>query len=125
MYSPTDCLETFPFSAIENRLEIAGAADDFFRVREEEHRRLQVGLTDLYNKIHLNSCHDSGIESIRVRQRTLDEAVLQGLGLAADDFPVSWTTVRDMGFWGLEEAARSQLIDRVLALNHELRAQKT
>ena len=84
--------------------------------------RRDLGLTALYNKVNdpaLADSTDPDIARLRVIHRELDEAVMAAYGW--DDVPLDhgFHTHRKMTRWTISPAARVEVLDRLLALNHE------
>lgn len=113
-YTPTDCFETFPQPPYNVTVEAAGKALDGQRaplmVRNDE------GLTKTYNRLHSPDDHSPGIPEPRELHVALDLAVLDAYG---------WSDL-EHGFWDtpqgrrftLGAAARTEVLDRLLELNH-------
>ena len=123
-YTPTDVFETFPRPYLteesEQALETIGRALD--EERREIMLRRQLGLTALYNKVNdpaLADSADPDAARLRVIHRELDEAVMAAYGW--DDVPLDhgFHTYRKMTRWTISPAARVEVLDRLLALNHE------
>jgi hypothetical protein len=127
-YSPTDCCETFPFPTDLSTLESIGE-------RYHEHRRQLMqargeGLTKTYNRLHNPGETAADIAELRALHRQLDTAVAAAYGwtdLAAND-----GTALGHGFhetkqglrYTLSPTARREVLDRLLALNHQRHAEE-
>ncbi|MDP8991533.1 MAG: hypothetical protein M3N31_00480 [Actinomycetota bacterium] len=116
-YSPTDCFETFPQTQLTHDVGRLGAELD-------AHRRALMlerweGLTKTYNRVHDPSEHANEIAELRRLHTELDHAVAAAYGW--DDL------VLDHGFhdtrqgtrYTIGPAARTEILDRLLELNHE------
>ena len=123
-YTPTDVFETFPrphlTEASEQVLDAIGRTLD--EDRREIMLRRQLGLTALYNKVNdpaLPDSADPDVARLRVIHRELDEAVMAAYGW--DDVPLDhgFHEYRKMTRWTISPAARVEVLDRLLALNHE------
>ena len=123
-YSSSDVFETFPRPYLteesERALEAIGRALD--EERREIMLRRELGLTALYNKVNdptLEDSADPDVARLRVIHRELDEAVMAAYGW--DDVPLDhgFHTYRKMTRWTMSPAARVEVLDRLLALNHE------
>ena len=123
-YTPTDVFETFPrphlTESSERALEAIGRTLD--EERREIMLRRQLGLTALYNKVNdpaLPGSADPDVARLRIVHRELDEAVVAAYGW--DDVPLDhgFHTYRKMTRWTISPAARVEVLDRLLALNHE------
>lgn len=121
-YTPTDCFETFPQPPYNAGVEAAGKALDQHRaplmVRNDE------GLTKTYNRVHNPEDHSPGIPELRDLHVALDLAVRDAYGWSDLDL--------DHGFWDtpqgrrftLGPAARTEVLDRLLELNHQRYAEE-
>ena len=123
-YTPTDVFETFPRPYLTESSE--QALDAIGRTLDEERReimlRRELGLTKLYNRVNdpaLLDGADPDVARLRVIHRELDEAVMVAYGW--DDVPLDhgFHTYRKMTRWTISPAARVEVLDRLLALNHE------
>ena len=123
-YSPSDVFETFPRPHLteesERALEVIGRTLD--EERREIMLRRELGLTRLYNRVNdpaLADSADPDVARLRVIHRELDEAVMAAYGW--DDVPLDhgFHTYRKMTRWTISPAARVEVLDRLLALNHE------
>ena len=123
-YTPTTIFETFPRPCLTEESE--RALEAIGRTLDEERReimlRRQLGLTDLYNRVNdptLADCADPDVARLRVIHRELDEAVMAAYGW--DDVPLDhgFHEYRKMTRWTMSPAARVEVLDRLLALNHE------
>ena len=123
-YTPSTIFETFPRPRLTEESE--RALEAIGRTLDEERReimlRRQLGLTDLYNRVNdpaLADGADPDVARLRVIHRELDEAVMAAYGW--DDVPLDhgFHTYRKMTRWTMSPAARVEVLDRLLALNHE------
>lgn len=123
-YTPSDVFETFPRPHLTEASE--QALDAIGRTLDEERReimlRRELGLTKLYNRVNdpaLADSADPDVARLRVIHRELDEAVMAAYGW--DDVPLDhgFHTYRKMTRWTISPAARVEVLDRLLALNHE------
>lgn len=121
-YTPTDCFETFPQPPYSAAVEACGKALD-------DHRRpLMIandeGLTKTYNRVHNAAEQSAGIVRLRELHRDLDLAVAVAYG---------WSDLAlDHGFhdtsqglrYTIGPAARTEVLDRLLELNHQRYAEE-
>ena len=123
-YSPSDVFETFPRPHLTEESE--RALEAIGRTLDEERReimlRRELGLTRLYNRVNdpaLADSADPDVARLRVIHRELDEAVMAAYGW--DDVPLDhgFHEYRKMTRWTISPAARVEVLDRLLALNHE------
>lgn len=123
-YTPSDVFETFPRPHLAEESE--RALEAIGRTLDEERReimlRRELGLTRLYNRVNdpaLADSADPDVARLRVIHRELDEAVMAAYGW--DDVPLDhgFHEYRKMTRWTISPAARVEVLDRLLALNHE------
>jgi hypothetical protein len=116
-YSPSDCFENFPFPKSYEPLEALG--ENYHRHRQSIMLSRQEGLTKTYNRFHNPEEDAEDIEKLRKLHVEMDHAVAAAYG---------WTDlVLGHGFhetkqgvrYTLSELARMEVLDRLLALNHE------
>ncbi|MFZ4792222.1 MAG: Eco57I restriction-modification methylase domain-containing protein [Candidatus Competibacteraceae bacterium] len=116
-YTPSDCFETFPFPINFSGLDDIGERYDTHRKTIMKIRR--EGLTKTYNRFH--NWHECApdIQQLRDLHVEMDQAVAAAYGwqdLALDHgFHDTKQGVR----FTVSEAARRELLDRLLALNHQ------
>jgi hypothetical protein len=116
-YNPTDCFETFPMPPPTAAAYAAGAALDQHRRGMMEART--SGLTMIYNRVHDAGERDTGIARLRELHVALDFAVSEAYGwtdLGLDHH--HWKTRQGVRFT-VSPAARDELLDRLLELNHQ------
>jgi len=123
VYTPSDCFDTFPFPrASKEELEVIGAT--FCQVRCEVMHSLALGLTDTYNLFNDPKQNIPSLLHLRKLHIELDGAVADAYG---------WTDLNlDHGFhetkqgvrFTISDAARREVLDRLLALNHERYAEE-
>ena len=123
-YTPTDVFETFPRPYLTEESE--QALETIGRALDEERREImlcrQLGLTALYNRINdpaLVDSTDPDVARLRVIHRELDEAVIAAYGWDDVALDHGFHTYRKMTRWTISPAARVEVLDRLLALNHE------
>lgn len=121
-YVSRDCFDTFPFPNADAILSSIGE-------RYHEQRRAHMlganqGLTRTYNRFHDQRESASAIQGLRDLQVELDEAVSRAYGW--DDLPLDHGFHPDPSqtFFGVSEAARSEVLSRLLQLNHRRYAEE-
>lgn len=116
-YTPSDCFETFPFPEIKNRLEDIG--ERYYTHRQSIMLARQEGLTKTYNRFHDPKEIAADIVKLRELHREMDEAVAKAY---------EWDDLKlEHGFhetkqglrYTISEAARQEVLDRLLLLNHQ------
>ncbi|MEI6414278.1 MAG: DNA methyltransferase [Pseudomonadota bacterium] len=116
-YSPSDCFETFPFP--QNLASLEPIGERYYTHRQTIMQTQQQGLTSTYNRFH--NPHDTApdIQTLRDLHMEMDNAVAAAYGwqdLALDHgFHDTKQGVR----FTVCDAARRELMDRLLALNHQ------
>jgi hypothetical protein len=116
-YTPTDCFETFPQPELTEAVGKAGGALD-------AHRRALMlerweGLTKTYNRVHNPDERAEDIAVLRRLHVELDYAVAAAYGW--DDLPMDhdFHDSRQGVRYTLGPTTRTELLDRLLELNHE------
>jgi hypothetical protein len=116
-YTPTDCFETFPQPELTEAVGKAGGSLDAYR------RALMLerweGLTKTYNRVHDPDERAEDIGELRRLQVELDHAV--AVAYDWDDLPMDhdFHDTRQGVRYTLGPATRTELLDRLLELNHE------
>lgn len=124
-YTPTEVLETFPFPPSDVNGDIASTAESYFNYRQEILANREIGLTDLYNSVHDSSIDWEDITAFRSLQVELDLAMFRSLGLGGIDaghgfFDVPYLPENDRVRFTLCDAARTEVLQRLLDLNSRL-----
>jgi len=129
-YTPTDCFLTFPLPQDPSATlpELEAVAKDYHVRRANLMKRFGLGLTILYNRFHQPGVED--VSEVRELHRKLDTSVAVAYGwmdLAANggaalrhDFHETKQGVR----WTPHPDVRRDVLDRLLALNHERHAEE-
>jgi hypothetical protein len=119
-YTPTDCFETFSQPDHDNSVRVAGGALDEFRaplmVRNNE------GLTKTYNRVHDPKDDDSEIGKLRELHVALDLAVRDAYGWSDLDLDHGFHETAQGMRHTIGPTARTEVLDRLLELNHERHA---
>lgn len=144
-YSPSDCFETFPFLEglwqTNNNL-LAEIGEQYHEFRRTLMIELWLGLTDIYNLFHTRELTPEkvakvskksqdiaekgyrGILILRNLHKQLDEAIRNAYGwsdldLGHDFHEVETLPENDRVRYTISPAARKQVLQRLLQLNHE------
>jgi hypothetical protein len=116
-YTPSDCFENFPFP--ENMSGLDDIGERYYAHRQSIMLARQEGLTKTYNRFHNPQEKAADIAKLRELHREMDEAVARAYG---------WDDLRlEHGFhetkqglrYTISEAARREVLDRLLLLNHQ------
>ena len=122
MYAPSDCFETFPFPTQTSSLESIG--DRYYTHRQSIMQTTQQGLTKTYNRFHNPDDTAPDIAQLRQLHIEMDTAVAAAYGwqdlALAHDFHETKQGLR----FTISEAARREVLDRLLALNHQRYAEE-
>lgn len=121
VYTPSDCFETFPFPVQDSP---AWRALEDIGNRYHEHRaalmrETKLGLTKTYNRFHDKEDKTPGIVKLRELHVEMDEAVK--LAYEWDNLKLGHgfhETKQGMRYT-ISEAARVEVLDRLLELNHK------
>jgi hypothetical protein len=119
-YTPSDVFETLPRPETTAELREVGSRLDTFR-RELMLAR-QAGLTATYNLVHNRDCMDVDIAELREIHRAIDEAVVRAYDwddLLASGLDHGFHETRQGPRYTIGSAARQEILDRLLELNHE------
>lgn len=120
-HTPTDCFETLVLPAASVRLREVGAKYDALRTGLAQAR--QLGLTKTYNLFHDPECKDADIARLRDLHAEMDRAVAEAY---CWDFELGHgfhQTKQGLRFT-ISEAARREVLGRLLKLNHERYAEE-
>jgi hypothetical protein len=117
-YTPSDAFDTFPFPET-----LASQTAALGSTLHEERRRFmldnQMGLTQTYARVHAPGDSSADVERLRELHQQIDNSVLADYGWG--DLSLShgfFSTVQGVRY-GLDNSSRTELLDRLLVLNHE------
>lgn len=116
-YAPSDCFETFPFPDSFNLLEAIGQRYQSHRSKIMAVRR--EGITETYNRFHTPHELSHDIAILRALHVEMDHAVAGAYGWTDLILGHSFHETKQGIRYTVSEAARREVIDRLLALNHE------
>lgn len=117
-YTPSDVFDTFPRPRVTEDLEQLGSTLD--ARRSELMGVADLGLTALYNLVNDSAVRsNSGVAELRDIHVAIDRATMAAYGW--DDLALDhgFHTYRQMERWTVSPAARVEILDRLLELNHE------
>lgn len=117
-YTPSDVFETFPRPVSTERLDSVG------RSLDEERREIMLrrghGLTKLYNLVNDPELQgDTDVDRMRELHVEIDVATMEAYGWDDLSLDHGFHTYRQMERWTVSPAARVEILDRLLELNHE------
>lgn len=122
-YSPTDWFATFPLPAASSQAE--AAMQDLHDWRAALMIDRDEGITVLYGGYHDPDDDREHIRELRRRHRELDAAVLDAYGWSDIDLEHGHHDTRYGVFYTVSEAARYELLTRLLDLNFRQYAEQT
>lgn len=119
-YTPSDCVETFPF--LENVDQLDDLGDKLEKLQTSLMKDRVIGLTDLYNIVHSPIETGERIELLRSAHKDLDEAVARCYGWGDIDLShgfheVPYLPEGDRTRFTISETARALLLSRLSELN--------
>ena len=115
-YSPSDCFLTFPFPSAS--AGIAVVTEQLIE-RVELMRGRALSLTGLYNLVHNCDGMESKIVAFRNLHAALDRAVCDAYSWDDLDLNYGFHETDEGIRWTMGEATRTEVLDRLLELNHE------
>ena len=115
-YSPSDVFETFPQPTLTDAVGEAGAALHSHRAPMMLER--DEGLTKTYNRVHDPDEHADDVVELRARHLVLDYAVADAYGWSDLDLGHGHHDTAQGTRFTVAPAARTELLDRLLELNH-------
>src|SRR5262249_3331373 len=117
-YAPSDCLETFPFpETVNDNDTLQQLGERYHERRRTLMRGLNIGLTDLYRRIHDPNDNDPIVEELRVLHRNVDVGVAGAYGWGALKLDhslheVPYLPENDRVRFTISEAARVEVLRR-------------
>jgi hypothetical protein len=122
VYTPTDVFDTFPRPELTARLEAAGKGLDAFRNPLMLNR--QLGLTPMYNEVHNPAINDKDIQHLREIHTEIDLATADAYSWSDLPLDHGFHETRQGMRFTVSPQARTELLDRLLALNHVTHAEE-
>ena len=121
-FSPTDCFETFPFPAFSAELEAIG--NNYYLQRQAIAMSRHEGLTKIYNRFHNPLEASSDIAELRRLHTDMDQAVASAYGWQNLELDHGFHQTKQGIRYTISEAARREVLDRLLTLNHQRHAKE-
>jgi hypothetical protein len=115
-YNPTDCFETFPFPVRLDLLRDIGQS--YHHLRREIMLENGQGLTDTNNRFHNPDQSPEDIKRLRDLHTEMDIRVAAAYGWNALQFDHGFHETKRGVRYAMSEAARREVLDRLLELNH-------
>jgi hypothetical protein len=117
-YSPSDVYETLPHPRFNHLLAERGEA--LHRLRKDLAAERGEGLTKLYNAFHDPAINDADIRALREVHELIDHTVADLYGWRDLDIRHDFHETKRGVRRTLEAATNTEILDRLLELNHEL-----
>lgn len=121
-YAPSDCFETFPFPESLDGLEAIG--EEYHEHRRRIMLERQEGLTKTYNRFHSPAEEAADIARLRELHVAMDLAVRDAYGWSDLDLEHGFHQTKQGLRYTIGEAARREVLDRLLLLNHRRYAEE-
>lgn len=116
-YTPTDCVQTFPFPADIRNVEVFGK--NYLNERRKTMLTNQEGLTSTYNRFNNPKINTADIIQLRDLHIELDNAVANAYGWNDLDLGHGFYETPQGVRFTISEEARREVLARLLQLNHE------
>ncbi|MGB7546507.1 MAG: DNA methyltransferase [Terracidiphilus sp.] len=121
-YSPSDCFETFPFPSSLDGIDLI--SECYHTRRREVMSERREGLTITYNHFHSPHEVSEDIANLRDLHIRVDHSVAAAYGWSDLELGHGFHETKQGIRFTISEAARCEVLDRLLALNHERYAQE-
>ena len=123
-YIQRDCFQTFPFPRNYFSEPVLFAAVVTAGRNYHEHRKQillsrEEGLTKMYNRFHDSADESSDIAQLRRLRIEMDQAVLDAYGWSGLDLDHGFHETKKSVRYTFNESARREVLNRLLALNHQ------
>ncbi|BBD57166.1 hypothetical protein NIES204_45020 (plasmid) [Planktothrix agardhii NIES-204] len=133
-YTPTDCFETFPFPLLKNESSIVNRkskiinleeiGENYYNHRQQIMLTRQEGLTKTYNRFHNPDEQSPDIIKLRELHIEMDQAVALAYGWDDLTLDHNFHETKQGIRYTISEAARREVLDRLLQLNHQRYAEE-
>jgi hypothetical protein len=121
-YTPTTSFETFPFPNNPRELDTVG--ERYFMHRQSIMLTRQEGLTKTYNRFHDLQEMAEDIVQLRALHKEMDEAVAKAYGWDDLELWHGFHETKQGLRYTISEAARREVLGRLLKLNHDRYAEE-
>ncbi|MDF9828609.1 hypothetical protein M2447_002736 [Ereboglobus sp. PH5-10] len=121
-YTPSDCVQTFPF--LENTNQLVSVGQHYYNFRREIMVATHAGMTKTYNRFHDQSEQSADITLLRMLHMELDHAVVSAYGWHDLDLGHDFHITKQGERYTISESARRTILNRLLALNHQRYAEE-
>jgi hypothetical protein len=121
-YTPSDCLETFPFP--HQIHGIGGIGKNYYLHRQTVMLSRQEGITSTYNRCHNPDESAADLQKLRELHIEMDETVAAAYGWEDLDLGHGFHETKQGTRFTISEKARREVLARLLKLNHERYAEE-
>ncbi len=121
-YSPGNAFETLPFP--KNSQELTRVGERYYEHRQGMMRDRQLGLTQTYNHFHNSAEMPTDITELRHLHAEIDKAVAAAYGWQDLDLSHGFYETKQGIRFTISDAARREVLDRLLDLNHQRHAKE-
>lgn len=116
-FTPSDCLETFPFPLRTANLDEVG--EHYNQHRSKLMTDGKEGLTTVYNRFHDSSESSDGIQQLRDMHITMDQCVAAAYGWTDLSLNHGFHETKQGIRFTISESSRRDVLQRLLKLNYE------
>lgn len=121
-YNPSRCFTTFPMP--REVISTRALGENFHRLRYQAMQDRGEGLTKFYNRFHDANETAASIAKLRGLIIEIDQAVAAAYGWQDLDLGHGFHETKQGTRFTISEAARREVLDRLLALNHQRHAEE-
>lgn len=121
-YTPSDCVDTFAFPVTEE--DLVGVGKLYYMQRQQIMKDTRSGLTDTYNRLNDSDETAAAIQKLRDLHVKMDVAVAAAYGWSDLDLDHDFHDTKQGTRFTISEAARREILQRLLKLNHERYAEE-
>ncbi|MFY7820365.1 MAG: type IIL restriction-modification enzyme MmeI, partial [Planktothrix agardhii] len=134
IYTPSDCFQTFPFPLSNNQslivnhqskiINLEEIGENYYNHRQQIMLTRQEGLTKTYNRFHNPDEQSPDIIKLRELHVEMDQAVAVAYGWDDLTLDHNFHETKQGIRYTISEAARREVLDRLLQLNHQRYAEE-
>ena len=122
-FTPSDCLETFPFLKIKNAIA-ENLAKQCTTLQNEQMQSTNIGITEFMNNINNEADTSSPVELFRSLKAKLDQEIINAYGwtdinLNHGFYDLDFLPKNDCTRFTISQSARDKIISRLANLNQE------
>jgi len=121
-YVSSSCFDTFPFP--QDVSALCNTGEKVCKYRESIAEQRHEGLTKIYNRFHETTETSADISELRRLHVEMDHAVAAAYGWQDLDLCHGFHETKQGIRYTISEAARREVLDRLLALNHQRHAEE-